>query len=93
MEEHAINPRKSGKKGSLSKRKTDPYLDRRSGEDRRRVYSLDYFFKGNLDRRNAPERRTNFERRIDCIRINEWSSICPDKDELKPGSPFIIDLR
>ncbi len=93
MEENAMKSRKSSKKVSLSKRKTDPYLDRRCGEDRRKVYSLDYFFKGNFDRRNEPERRTNFERRVDCIRINEWSSICPDKDELKPGSPFIIDLR
>lgn len=93
MEENAMNSRKTRKKKAVSKRKTDPYLDRRSGEDRRRVYSLDYFFKGNLDRRNSPERRTNSERRVDCIRINEWSSICPDNDEIKSGSPYIIDLR
>lgn len=93
MDEHAMHPRKSEKKEALSKRKKDPYLDRRSGEDRRRVYSLDYFLKGKLDRRNSPERRTYSERRVDCIRINEWSSICPDKDELPTGSPYIIDLR
>lgn len=62
-------------------RKRDPYLDRRSGEDRRAVYSLDYFLKGNPDRRNGKERRKNSERRSGCVRINEWSSVCLNNDE------------
>ena len=73
-----------------SQRKSDPYLDRRSGEDRRKVYSLDYFIKGNQDRRVNPERRSPEERRIDCIRINKWSSVCPDKQELKKNKAYII---
>ena len=74
------------------KRQRDPYLDRRSGEDRRKVYSLDYFYKGNVDRRRGRERRSNNERRRDCIRINQWSSVCPDQDELTEGKPHIINL-
>ena len=75
------------------KRLRDPYLDRRSGEDRRNVYSLDYFLKGNQDRRSGRERRLNIERRTGCIRINEWSSICPDDDELVDGSAYFFDPR
>lgn len=82
--------RLSDKKEYKSKRQTDPYLDRRSGEDRRKIYSLDYFLKGNPDRRINPERRFNKERRQDCIRVDEWSSICPDNDELEEGHIFII---
>jgi hypothetical protein len=32
-------------------RKTDPFLDRRSGEDRREAYDLDYFRDGGAERR------------------------------------------
>ena len=73
-------------------RKRDPYLDRRSGEDRRMVYSLDYFLKGNPDRRSGLERRMNYERRRGCVRINEWSSVCPDNDEIKDGKTYFFDL-
>lgn len=75
------------------KRLRDPYLDRRSGEDRRNVYSLDYFLRGNRDRRSGRERRLNIERRTGCIRINEWSSICPDNDELVDGGTYFFDPR
>jgi hypothetical protein len=75
------------------KRKGDPYLDRRSGEDRRKVYSIDYFLQGKPDRRHRNERRSPGERRHDCIRINTWSSVCPDKNELVEGKPYIIHLH
>jgi hypothetical protein len=74
-------------------RQRDPYLDRRSGEDRRIVYSLDFFLKGNRDRRSSRERRLNIERRTGCIRINEWSSICPDDEEIVDGSLYFFDPR
>lgn len=73
-------------------RTRDPYLDRRSGEDRRMVYSLDYFLKGNPDRRSGLERRMKYERRKGCVRINEWSSVCPDTDEIKDGKTYFFDL-
>ena len=62
-------------------RKTDPFLDRRSGEDRREAYDLDYFREGGTERREQKERRRPFERREGCIRVSEWSSICPDEEE------------
>ena len=61
-------------------RKTDPFLDRRSGEDRREAYDLDYFRDGGTERREQNERRQPLERRDGCIRVSEWSSICPDED-------------
>ena len=56
----------------------DPYLDRRSGEDRRAVYDSDYFENGGVERRHAKERRQKDERRDSCTRVSEWSSVCPD---------------
>jgi len=59
-------------------RKTDPFLDRRSGEDRREAYDLDYFLDGGEERREGAERRQPDERRDDCLRVSQWSSVCPD---------------
>ncbi len=73
---------KTAQERRRTQRKTDPFMDRRSGEDRRKVYSLEYFELGNPDRRNSMERRDNIERREDCVRVSEWSSACPDKDEI-----------
>jgi hypothetical protein len=63
---------------SKDARISDPYVDRRSGEDRRQVYNADYFQNGGLERRSGKERRQHNERRKDCTRVSEWSSICPD---------------
>jgi len=63
-------------KSSNDARISDPYVDRRSGEDRRQVYDADYFRNGGLERRSGKERRRPYERRKDCIRVIEWSSIC-----------------
>jgi hypothetical protein len=57
-------------------RLSDPYLDRRSGEDRRQVYDADYFQNGGKERRSGIERRQQNERRKNFIRVSEWSSIC-----------------
>jgi len=59
------------------KRRADPFLDRRSGEDRRRTYDFDYFSEGGVERRSAIERRQPKERRSDHVRISKWSSVCP----------------
>ena len=59
-------------------RKRDPFIDRRSGEDRRRAYNLDYFPSGGIERRSGKERRRQDERRDGCIRVSTWSSVCPD---------------
>ena len=62
---------------SQEKRKSDPYLDRRSGEDRRKAYDLDHFTDGGLERRDEKERRKPKERRKDCVKVSTWSSVCP----------------
>ena len=54
---------------------SDPYIDRRSGEDRRQVYDADYFQNGGKERRSGKERRQQKERRKSYIRVSEWSSI------------------
>ena len=60
---------------------SDPYVDRRSGGDRRQVYDADYFQNGGLERRSGKERRKYDERRKDFTTVSEWSSICSvDKD-------------
>ena len=63
---------------SKDARKSDPYVDRRSGEDRRLVYDADYFQNGGLERRSGNEQRNHYERRKDFTRVSEWSSICAD---------------
>ncbi|MGD8993091.1 MAG: hypothetical protein PVI00_16660 [Desulfobacterales bacterium] len=65
------------KKKSKSKnaRVTDPYLDRRSGEDRRQVYDSDYFLNGGVERRTGKDRRKQGERRDGYIRVTKWSSV------------------
>jgi len=50
-------------------------MDRRSGEDRRREYDLDYFSNGGVERRNWKEQRSNVERRVAWTRVSKWSSM------------------
>jgi len=52
-------------------------MDRRSGEDRRRAYDLDYFSNGGVERRNWKEQRSNVERRVGWTRVSKWSSVSP----------------
>ena len=63
-----------------NKRKKDPFVDRRSGEDRRVGYDLDYFQEDGTERRSGQERRRKGERRDRCIPVSDWSSVCPDDD-------------
>ena len=60
---------------SKNARYTDPYLDRRSGEDRRQVYDSDYFINGGIERRTGKDRRQQGERRDGYIRVSKWSSV------------------
>jgi len=59
-------------------RVSDPYVDRRSGEDRREAYDSDYFANGGIERRMGKDRRQQGERRDGCIRVSQWSSVCPN---------------
>jgi len=68
-----------------NKRKQDPYVDRRSGEDRRVDYDSDYFQENGTERRSGKERRRKGERRDRCIPVSDWSSVCPE--DVREGSP------
>jgi hypothetical protein len=61
-------------------RTADPLEDRRSGEDRRIAYDLDYFQNGGVERRSSQERRKAGERRESCQRVSQWSSVCPPEE-------------
>ena len=60
------------------KRKRDPYLDRRSGEERREVYDADYWDSEGVERRKLKDRRQQKERRQSCVKVSKWSSVCPN---------------
>jgi hypothetical protein len=64
-----------GKRKSKKKR---AFFDRRSGQDRRKAYNIDYFLEGGLERRNSANgdrRNRPQDRRRDWIKINRWSSL------------------
>jgi hypothetical protein len=50
-------------------------IDRRFGENRRRLYYLDYFLNGGVERRSWEERRGQAERRVEWMRVSKWASI------------------
>ena len=58
------------------RRIADPFLDRRSGDDRREAYDLDFFEQDNIERRSGIECRRRGERRAQFVNISEWSSVC-----------------
>jgi predicted Zn finger-like uncharacterized protein len=61
----------------LKKRRfRDPFLDRRSGDDRREAYELGYFAQSSIEKRKSIERRQKDERRDQYVRISQWSSVC-----------------
>ena len=52
-------------------------IDRRLWADRRKVYSLDYFRDGGVERRKRGDRRTRLERRSRWLRVSQWCSVFP----------------
>ena len=50
-------------------------VDRRSGEDKRKRYNLDYFTAGGEERRKGKERRQSEERRSGWARVYKWCSV------------------
>ena len=50
-------------------------FDRRTGEDKRKLYSLDYFTEGGEERRKGRERRQSGERRRAWARVYKWCSV------------------
>ena len=64
--------------GTAKPDKARASLDRRSGQDRRRAYDMDYFLDGGTERRRrvrAERRRKTRDRRRNWIKISRWSSL------------------
>ena len=61
-----------------NRRVRDPYVDRRSGEDRRQVYDSVYWESGGIERRSAKDQRQQKERRDSWVKVSKWSSVCPE---------------
>ena len=51
------------------------FSERRSGKERRKVFSLHRFFYKGPERRQFQDRRSQVERREGWIRITKWSSV------------------
>ena len=49
--------------------------ERRSGKNRRRIFSLHRFFYNGPDRRILQNRRLQEERRNGWVRVSKWSSV------------------
>ena len=56
-------------------------IDRRSTGDRRKIYDLDYFSNGGVERRGWKERRLKGEQRRGWVRVGEWCSVFADDIE------------
>jgi hypothetical protein len=53
----------------------DPLLERRSGDDRRKVQDLEFFERGGIERRSEIEARQNGESRVQAVNLcTGWKS-------------------
>jgi hypothetical protein len=53
----AARQHQNNKLSKTNKHPKRPVVDRRSGNDRRKIYSAEYFLKGGVERRSWKERR------------------------------------
>jgi len=67
-----------GNKYFKDRRVGDPYVDRRSGEDRRQVYDSGYWESVGIERRSAKDKRQQKERRDNWVKVSKWSSVCSE---------------
>lgn len=50
-------------------------VDRRIEDDRRKLYDLDYFLRGGIEKRSKTERRDPIERRVGWVKTDDWKSL------------------
>ncbi len=70
-------------------------VDRRSGEERRRTYDLNYFLNGGLERRDPDggDRRFRLdERRDGWVRISQWSSVYVGDGQFDATEPDLSSI-
>jgi len=73
-----------------NRRVRDPYIDRRSGENRRQVYDTDYWDSGGMEGRSAKDRRQPKERRGSYVKVSKWSSVCIEDRPISSHLPAEI---
>jgi len=62
-------------------------FDRRTDNDRREAYSLDFFSERIVDRRQGIDRRSSQEKRLNWTRVTEWVSVPFKVDDVSPAGP------
>lgn len=62
-------------------RKQRSTIERRTTQDRRSAYDLDYFDKEGVERRKGDERRKRTEKRTDWVRAEKWRSVFVGEEE------------
>lgn len=60
-------------------------FDRRTDNDRREAYSLDFFSERIVDRRQGIDRRSKQEKRLNWTRVTEWVSVPFKVDDVSLG--------
>ena len=50
-------------------------VDRRTTDNRRRVFDKNYFATQDMERRDKKERRQSLERRTGSVRVSNWKSL------------------
>jgi hypothetical protein len=55
----------------------DPYLDRRLGDDRRKINNLEFFEHGGIERRSWVESRQDENHSVQSVNGSQWSNVCP----------------
>jgi len=78
-------------KGRRMLKRISSGIDRRSGKDRRRAYSIEYFLTGGVEHRKGIERRLGVERRSGWIKAGKWESVFQWK--IEESESRIFDLK
>jgi hypothetical protein len=55
----------------------DPYLDRRLGDDRRKINNLEFIEHGGIERRSWVESRQDGNHSVQSVNGSQWSNVCP----------------
>ena len=73
------------KNSKLFSGRTHSSVDRRRLENQRKIYSMDYFSGGGIERRKMKDRRKQqLDRRKSWVKVSQWISVYVDPD----SSPY-----
>jgi hypothetical protein len=61
------------------RRAIDPLLDRRSGDDRRKVHDFEFFERGGIERRSGVESRQKGDNSVQSINVSQAKAYVRNK--------------